>query len=276
MKIRLLAIDMDGTCLNQRSKISEQTMKALKACADAGVMIVPTTGRALSCLPYQLAGNPDLYRYVISSNGAQITDCQDWSSVSQVPIAKECAISLLESCRKERLGITAHISQEYMMQGRVLIFVGRIIYGRDAGNTIYVKDMSDTIRQGNGILEELQFYFLSRTARKNVPDIMKAFPELSATYDRSYVEIFSRDASKGNALSELSSYLQIDPGQVACIGDGENDLSLFQAAGIRFAMGNAVPDLKAAADYVLPSNKNDGVAYAIDNYILPTVYCSRS
>ncbi|MCD7739394.1 MAG: Cof-type HAD-IIB family hydrolase, partial [Lachnospiraceae bacterium] len=247
MKIRLLAVDMDGTCLNPRSKISERTMKALKACFDAGVMIVPTTGRAFSCLPYQLAGRSDLYRYVISSNGAQITDCRDRSSVYQVPIAKECAMSLLESCRKERLGITAHISQEYLMQGRVLMLVGRIIYGRDAGNTIYVKNMSDTIRRSNGVLEELQFYFLSRTAGENIRDIMKGFPELSAAYDRSYVEIFSGDASKGNALSELSSYLQIDPGQVACIGDGENDLSLFQIAGIKFAMGNAVPDLKAAA-----------------------------
>ncbi|MCD7868312.1 MAG: Cof-type HAD-IIB family hydrolase [Clostridiales bacterium] len=269
MKIRLLAVDMDGTCLNPRSRISERTMKALKACADAGVMIVPTTGRALSCLPYQLAGNPDLYRYVISSNGAQITDCQNRSSVYQVPIDKKCALSLLENCQKERLGITAHISQEYLMQGKILIFIGGIIYGRDAGNTIYVKDMSDTIRQTSGVLEELQFYFLSRTARENVRDIMKGFPELSAAYDRNYVEIFSGDASKGNALSELSSYLQIVPGQVACIGDGENDLSLFQAAGIKFAMGNAVPDLKAAADYVLPSNKDDGVAYAIDHYILP-------
>ncbi len=269
MRIKLLAIDMDGTCLNPHSRISEQTMNALKACVDAGVMIVPTTGRALSCLPYQLAGNPELYRYVISSNGAQITDCQNRSSVYQVPIAKECAMRLLESCREERLGITAHISQKYLMQGKVLIFVGRIIYGRDAGNTIYVKDMSDTIMQTSGVLEELQFYFLSQTARENVRDIMKGFPELSAAYDRSYVEIFSRDASKGNALSELSSCLQIDPGQVACIGDGENDLSLFQAAGIKFAMGNAVPDLKAAADIILPSNKDDGVAYAITNYVLP-------
>ena len=48
MRIKLLAIDMDGTCLNPRSKISDRTMEALKACADAGVMIVPTTGRALS------------------------------------------------------------------------------------------------------------------------------------------------------------------------------------------------------------------------------------
>ncbi|MCD7834248.1 MAG: HAD hydrolase family protein [Lachnospiraceae bacterium] len=128
--------------------------------------------------------------------------------------------------------------------------------------------MSDTIMQTGGVLEELQFYFLSQTARENVKDIMKDFPELSAAYDRSYDEIFSRDASKENALSELSSYLEIDPGQVACIGDGENDLSLFQAAGIKFAMGNAVPDLKAAADMILPSNKDDGVAYAITNYVL--------
>ncbi|MCD8076285.1 MAG: HAD family hydrolase [Lachnospiraceae bacterium] len=76
-------------------------MKALKVCADAGVMIVPTTGRALSCLPYQMAKNPDLYRYVISSNGAQITDCRNMTSVYQVPIPKETALHLLESCRRE-------------------------------------------------------------------------------------------------------------------------------------------------------------------------------
>ncbi|MCD8325140.1 MAG: HAD hydrolase family protein [Lachnospiraceae bacterium] len=100
---------------------------------------------------------------------------------------------------------------------------------------------------------------------------MKGFPELTAAYDRSYVEIFSNGASKGNALSELSSYLKIDPREVACIGDGENDMNMFQAAGVTFAMGNAVPALKAAADTVLPSNREDGVVYAIEHYILPAL-----
>ncbi|MCD8325139.1 MAG: HAD family hydrolase [Lachnospiraceae bacterium] len=63
-----------------------------------------------------MAENPDLYRYVISSNGAQITDCRNMTSVYQVPIPKGTALHLLESCRKERLGITAHISQENLMQ----------------------------------------------------------------------------------------------------------------------------------------------------------------
>lgn len=62
--IQLLAIDMDGTCLNQHSKISAKTMTALKLAAKAGIQIVPATGRALSCLPYQLSNQKDLYRYL--------------------------------------------------------------------------------------------------------------------------------------------------------------------------------------------------------------------
>lgn len=74
--IRLLAIDMDGTCLNGRSRISPRTMAALEAAHNAGILIVPTTGRTLTCLPHQLAARRDLYRYVITSNGARVTDLQ--------------------------------------------------------------------------------------------------------------------------------------------------------------------------------------------------------
>lgn len=83
-----------------------------------------------------------------------------------------------------------------------------------------------------------------------------------------YVEIFHRTASKGSGLAALAAQLGLRKEEVACIGDGENDHPMFRAAGLRFAMGNAVDSLKAAADVVLPSNREDGVAAAINDHIL--------
>ncbi|MCD8154407.1 MAG: HAD-IIB family hydrolase [Clostridiales bacterium] len=266
--IQLLAIDMDGTCLNQHSKISAKTVSALKLAARAGIQIVPATGRALSCLPYQLTNQKDLYRYVISSNGAQVTDCTNMNSVFTASISKSTALSLLSRCSGEKLGISAHISHEYLVQGYLLILLGYFIYGRDASKTKCIKSMAKAIQDSAGVLEELQFYFLSKDAARNTKNILSEFSDLSAAYDSSYVEIFPKKASKGDALLRLASYLHIQKENIACIGDGENDLSLFQVSGLRFAMGNAVPALKQQADYILPSNREDSVAEAISRYIL--------
>ena len=69
--MRMLAIDMDGTCLNDRHRISGKNLNALRMAAEAGIEIVPTTGRALSCLPHQLRTEKYI-RYVISANGAVV------------------------------------------------------------------------------------------------------------------------------------------------------------------------------------------------------------
>ena len=60
--IKLLAVDMDGTCLNRKSLMTEETKKALEAAVKSGITVVPTTGRCLFCLPHQLAGRKDIYR----------------------------------------------------------------------------------------------------------------------------------------------------------------------------------------------------------------------
>ena len=72
--IKLLAIDMDGTLLNSFSKLSKVNLSALYRAKEAGIEIVPTTGRTLSCLPHTLQEHSDLFRYVITSNGASLYD----------------------------------------------------------------------------------------------------------------------------------------------------------------------------------------------------------
>ena len=285
--IKLLAVDMDGTCLDRKSRITDGTIRTLRDAAAAGITVVPATGRSMACIPHRLAAgtirkniagygkisedardNQGLFRYVITSNGAQVTDIVEKRKLFREMIPKEAALALLKQCRKIRLGVTSHMNNEYLLQGRILVLLGHLVYGRDAGAVRWVRDMSETVRTSGYEVEELQFYFMSPSARNEIRSVLAGFPELSAAYTRLYVEVFASGASKGNALQALADHLGIRKEETACIGDGENDLSMFRAAGLKIAMGNAVPELKKAADIITGTNDRDGAAEAVRRYIL--------
>lgn len=285
--IKLLAVDMDGTCLDRKSRITDGTIRTLRDAAAAGITVVPATGRSMACIPHRLAAgtirkniasygkmsedarnNQGLFRYVITSNGAQVTDIVEKRELFREMIPKEAALALLKQCRKIRLGVTSHMNNEYLLQGRILVLLGHLVYGRDAGAVRWVRDMSETVRTSGYEVEELQFYFMSPSARNEIRSVLAGFPELAAAYTRLYVEVFAAGASKGNALQALADHLGIRKEETACIGDGENDLSMFRAAGLKIAMGNAVPELKKAADIITGTNDRDGAAEAVRRYIL--------
>lgn len=83
-----------------------------------------------------------------------------------------------------------------------------------------------------------------------------------------YYEILHKDASKGNAVELLAGHLGIRREEVVCIGDNENDLTMIEYAGCGVAMGNAVPKVKAIADFETRTNNEHGVAYAIEKLVL--------
>ena len=266
--IKLLAVDMDGTCLNEHSRISKNTLDALKRAKDAGIIIVPATGRALACLPYQMKSRNDLYSYVITSNGAAIRDTKNEKDLFRRCIPDYMAEYFLEECESKRVGITAHVRNDYWIQGNFLHFVGSIMFGKDVQASKKINNIRQSISESGCSVEEIQLYFLPGCKVDQVREILKKYPELSAAYTNHYVEIFNRNTSKGSALKVLMEHLNLKKEEVACIGDSENDISMFDVAGVRIAMGNAIDDLKDQADYITKPNNKDGVADAIDSYIL--------
>lgn len=274
--IKLLAVDMDGTCLDRKSRISDNTMRALRQAAEAGITVVPTTGRNLYCLPHRLAKgslyagssaeahrNRGLFRYVISSNGARAVDVQSRTTLFERLILNETAVSLLERCKGQHFITASHISNRYLLQGRSAALAGRVVYGKDAKGIYCVKDMARTVKKSAYGTEELQFYFFTKKMRGALEQILEDFPMLTAAYTSVYGEVFSKDASKGNALKALAGRLGITKEETACIGDGENDLSMFEVCGLRIAMGNGFKGLKEQADFVTSSNNRDGAAKAV-------------
>ena len=260
--MRILAVDMDGTCLNKKNMISDVTLTWLHWARVQGYEIVPTTGRSLSCIPRQLS-DEKLFRYCITSNGASVTDTETGKDVFSAPLPMEKALTLTKECAGPYIGMTAHDDHEYLVEGRFLWTLGRLSYGKDAGNAQIVRQLAPCIKERQSDVEELQFFFYTKKARARIRDVLSRHPELSAAYGGQYVEIYSKGASKGAALEALARQLSVPKEDIACIGDGENDIPMFQHAGTRFAMGNAVPALKVLADRVVASNDQNGVAEAI-------------
>jgi Cof subfamily protein (haloacid dehalogenase superfamily) len=83
-----------------------------------------------------------------------------------------------------------------------------------------------------------------------------------------YLDITHPLADKGVALSEIAKLLDVPLAEIAVIGDGGNDVAMFERAGLSIAMGNASPDVQQAADFVTDSNRDDGFANAIERFIL--------
>jgi hydroxymethylpyrimidine pyrophosphatase-like HAD family hydrolase len=83
-----------------------------------------------------------------------------------------------------------------------------------------------------------------------------------------FINAISRSVSKGDSLRNVADYLNIDLEQIMAIGDSFNDLPVFEVAGLSVAMGNAPEDLKKLADWVAPPVEKDGVAVAIEKFIL--------
>ncbi len=265
--IKLLAVDMDGTCLDSKSRMSEKTVEALRAAAEKGIIVVPTTGRNLNCIPHRLK-KETFYNYVITSNGASVIDLKENKKIYNACINWQTASEILDEAKGKGFGITARIDNEFYLQGRVLSLAGRLYYGKDSENSICVRSVSDYIKSNRCEVEEIQLYFLHPKARERSGKILGSYSSVSLAYSSIYVELFDKNASKGTALANLAKHLGIEKNEIACIGDGENDLTMFESSGLKFAMGNAEAVLKEKADYVLPDNNSDGVAYAIEQYLL--------
>ena len=273
--IKLLAFDLDGTLLDDEKHVSPRAVRALSDAADAGVVIVPATGRLPGGLPSDITALPFI-RYAIMLNGALAGDIRSGSRLY------ECAFS-----RSEGLEVWDMISSVDAMKD-VFINDGGFMeeslrprvsaYCLSAPVMRLVLDTRTFVPEVRPLLEaadertgaqKFNLYFPAEHYRESMPEArreLERVPYLQlARSVPNNLEINRRGADKGRALIELCRILGISPEETAAFGDGENDISLLRSAGLGIAMANADPEIKAAADEVTDhDNDHDGFAIAVE------------
>lgn len=255
--------DMDGTFLKADKSVSPLNWRALDALAARGIEFVVCTGRAANALPEEIMAHPAC-RYAICANGAYSIDAKTDERIGTIGIPEQAALDLYELTRPmdticdlfaDGRAFT-HVDDiprlgEFIDDPGQLGFVSRTRVPTE----FRIPELLGEVEQA----ERMSIFWHSEADRDRIIAYVDAHPEL--TWSSSYktvVEITSADATKGNGLATLCKHLGIDPARAFAFGDNLNDLSMIEAAGVGVAMGNAVPDLLAAADAVAGTNEDSG------------------
>lgn len=272
MKYKLLVLDVDGTLLNDEREISKRTLAALLKVQQMGVRIVLASGRPTYGL-MPLAKTLELGNYggfVLSYNGCQIIKAQNGEILFERRINPEMLPYLEKKARKNGFAIFTYHDDTLIT---------------DSPDNEYIKN--EALLNNLKIIKEDEFSTAIDFAPCKcmlVSDKEKALigleqhweKRLAGTLDafRSepyFLEVVPCGVNKANTLGALLEHLGVTREEVIAVGDGVCDVTMLQLAGMGVAMGHSQDSVKVCADYVTASNKEDGVALAVEKLILAEV-----
>ena len=261
--IRLIALDLDGTLLNTRDRVSEADARAVRRAREMGAVVVLCTSRWYG-IARGTAEALGLQAPLICHNGALVRSPDSTADLVYLPLdpnaAREVAafIDSQSSTTFLTVGETTYIRPHRPVDPSTLppglVVAERLsdVVGEPAmGFLVFGRQACDEVAASFGPLHGGVFH-LDR-------GYSDAFPH--------YLNIVHAQADKGTALLAVCRHLGIDPAQSLAVGDAGPDINMFRVAGHSVAMGNAPDYVKSAAEAVGPSNDEDGVAWAIEKFV---------
>jgi Cof subfamily protein (haloacid dehalogenase superfamily) len=273
MNIDLIAFDLDGTTLNSRKEISAANRNALRNAHKAGVKLVPCTGRSLSFLSDALIAllnelGFEAFPYIITDNGAQAYALPARQLLMTKNLGEETALAVLEESRKYAAITHCSFGAEGGTDNKGRVWengTGREMIA--AYNEKWYEplvDLEPLIRWNCGAVK-FSVVFHNESEFRSAVDKFAAWPEVElASGDVQSLEIMARGIHKGETLRFVSEHSGVPMSRIMAIGDNYNDMEMIRGAGWGVAMGNAVPELKEAADWVTLTNDENGLAAAVE------------
>lgn len=272
-EISLVATDLDGTLLLQNKHISKRTYDVLKKANENGVHVVIATGRSFSALPESIF-KIDGMRYVVTSNGANIIDLKD-NEVIYKNCIDAAQIPKIINFLKGRPYILEVFTdgKAYMSKSDYDKFRSRTIDFRPIEyvlqTRIPIADIFEFTSKNASAIENININFDSLSDKPKAYEELLKFDNITVTTSFDFnLEIGGNTTSKGDALNFLTQMLGLTSKNVLSIGDNPNDSSMLDFAKIAVAVENAHEDVLRLADYTTSSNDEDGVAKAIEKFVL--------
>jgi Cof subfamily protein (haloacid dehalogenase superfamily) len=264
--IKLVAIDLDGTLLNSQHQISDRARRAINAAQALGIRVLLATGKTYYSAR-QLVSELKLTTPSVFGQGTLIYN-PDGTIRRQVSLPPDVLRRVIPFVEARGACVSAYSGEMILVRQPdaradltryhepVPTVVGSLV---NAMNTYPINKLivaAHEPRQAKALLWQTQ-QLLGTSVGFTMSAVQNQF------------EILPRDVSKGRGVAIVARELGIDLNDVMAIGDAENDREMLELVGMGVAMGNAPDSLKAVARYVTTSNDEDGVAEALERYILP-------
>ena len=267
--IKLVAIDMDGTLLNSKKELLEETKQYFKDFhkKETETLLVLCTGRPETGIrPYlKDLGYLEENHYIISQNGANIYESRTGKRVMDAFLDSAAIQKWIALGKKHGISVMgAGVDYYYCfdqeptewMEFDVKLVSGKLkrIPTKESLNTDFYKIL---LMGDEEQLSEFETF---------IPQEWR--DEFYVVRSQKYlVEVLTKGVNKAFGLEKLAQKLNIEPSEIAAIGDAANDIEMLEYAGLAIAMGNASEEVKAIADIVTDTNENNGVIKAIDKLI---------
>ena len=267
---KILFTDLDGTLLNNESRVVGEMRQALVDMCKAGHILVLSSGRPLdSILEVKREAELDFPgMYIIANNGTLIYDCDRHEPLLELRVAYEDVTAIWNLAKENQIHVQTYTDTHIISakEDKEVQF-----YRRHIHLPLLLAD------NPLDVLDKEQFKVLCIDLEDH--DRIAAFQEklheqfgdrLQTVFSNPmYLEIFAKEAGKGNGLRFLCDYLNVPVANSIAAGDAQNDISMLDAAGLSVAMCNGDEDIKAAADVVTKRNNHEcGLADVVYEYIL--------
>lgn len=271
MAIRMLATDLDGTLMSaDHLTITARTKQALLEAHRQGVQLAIATGRTLDFIDHVLSQVP-FVDYVIYSNGASVYDCVKQKDIYTNHILPDCVQRILKYLQDMPVYYNLYFDggmyvqedrlQHYENNGLPQAFIDRFME-----KAHLCADMTKTAMGKSA--ESIAVYSLTPQQEKELTSFLQQEGLEVVSSLPQELEGTAHHADKGTALQNLCRLLHIPAQQTMSFGDAGNDCSMLAFACYSFAMGNGEPICKKIAKYTTAPNTEDGVAQAIETYVL--------
>lgn len=276
--IKLVALDLDGTLFDNSSRISKRNLTAIRSITDKGIHVVISTGRPFEGIPFdQLKGTG--INYAITANGSGIYEISTGKCLYENAMDEELVTPILNFLLTRDIHMDAFIGGKGYTPIQCVETAQKLTVPSSIKNYIIttrtrLDNILQFIHENQLKVQKMTLNFYPAADgtlidRETVRKFLVSNPSITTVcggYNN--LEFTRADANKGVGLRKLAEILGVNPDATMAIGDTENDLAIIEAAGIGVAMGNATDAVKARADYVTTTNTKDGVAAAIEHFIL--------
>mgnify|MGYP005802546529 FL=1 len=288
---KLVAIDLDGTMLNHYGEISERTKETVRRCIEKGVEIVLASGRPIDSIK-TIAEELGIKGYFIAGNGALVYDIRKNEMIYENYIKKEKVLEIIKICEENSIAYNVYtdkvilttnlkfnvlyyykenLKKEENKQTNISIVENMYEYVENMKDEKFLKiticDQNDTIF--HSIIKKLkeindiEVLDISHMARKIIKQGTEEIP-----VEYFYTEISASNVDKWEAIEFLRKRMGLAKEEIMTIGDNINDKKMIENAGMGIAMKSSTMEILKIARDITETNDNDGVAIALEKYVL--------
>ncbi|EOL43402.1 Cof-type HAD-IIB family hydrolase [Enterococcus caccae] len=279
MDVKAIVLDIDGTLLNDEKKLTDQTKKVLITAQKKGIKVILASGRPTPGM-LKYVDELEMAKYsgmIVSYNGAHVLDVSTQKELFSQPLSVENSKNILEHLKQ--FDVKPMIAKDdYMYVNNVfdgMLDLGfpeglfNIIEYESRGGNFQLCEKVDLAKFVDFPLHKILVAAQPNYLQDNWQKILAPFRQsVSGMFSAPmYFEFTDRGIDKANALEQTLKPLGIHEEHIISFGDGHNDMSLIKYAGLGVAMGNAVDELKNAADKITLSNNEDGIAKVLEELL---------